>query len=265
MEISRYSLSYNNYNIYQPFINEIEKVCKSIIKYYEFEVDFVNGRKNDFGYFISKKWIDEWKKISNYEEIKKKYLNEHNLEEENIINELINTCKEDTIDKLSPIKSVNNENEVKSFLENDSLVIVNFDFLYQLDKGTPLSINYEIIGNTIKLGYNKLNFKINENIIPCNEPDMKFSFNDEKDNYKYFPNLNHQIKSNYYQYEINYKSNEITNISEKLKTLIKLAIYQHNFINYNSNKKLEPFFLLNKKWLDNYSYDKVFSLINENY
>ena len=265
MKISRYSLSYDSYNIYHSFIDEIEKVCKSIIKYYEFEFDFINRHKNEYGYFISKKWIDEWKKLSNYEEIKKKYLNENNLKEENIINELINTFKENTICKLSPLKYVNYEDEIKSFLEKDSLVIVNSDFLYQLDKSTPLSICYEITGNTIKLGYNKMNFIINENIISCNESDMKSSFNDKKDNYKYIPILNHQINSNYYQYEINDKNNEITNISEKLKTLIKLSIYQHNFINFNSSKKIEPVFLLNKKWLENYSYDKIYSLINENY
>ena len=185
MKISRYSLSYDSYNIYHSFIDEIEKVCKSIIKYYEFEFDFINRHKNEYGYFISKKWIDEWKKLSNYEEIKKKYLNENNLKEENIINELINTFKENTICKLSPLKYVNYEDEIKSFLEKDSLVIVNSDFLYQLDKSTPLSICYEITGNTIKLGYNKMNFKINENIISCNESDMKSSFNDKKDNFNY--------------------------------------------------------------------------------
>ena len=69
MEITRFNLSYNCYNIYQQFIEEIEKVCQSIIKYYKFEFDFVNRHKNEYGYFISKKWIDEWKKLSNYEEI----------------------------------------------------------------------------------------------------------------------------------------------------------------------------------------------------
>ena len=89
MEISKYSLSYDSNNIYQPFINEIKKLCKSIIKYYEFEIDFINRHKQEYGYFISKKWIDEWKKLSNYEEIKKKYLNGNKLEvetEDNIIN-----------------------------------------------------------------------------------------------------------------------------------------------------------------------------------
>ena len=208
MEISKYSLSYDSYNIYQPFIDEITKVCKSIIKYYEFEIDFINRHKQEYGYFISKKWIDEWKKLSNYEEIKKKYLNGDKLEkekekEENIINELVNTFEKDTIERLSPIKSINYDYEIKSFLENDSLVIVNFDFLSELNKGTPFSSYYEIIGNTIKLGFNdKLNFKINENIISCKEPDMKISFNDEKNNYNFF-GFNYTYKFFYKYYIFN--------------------------------------------------------------
>ena len=63
--------------------SEIQKLYDSIYNYCIFETNFSkylksNSKHSDKGYLIKKIWIDEWKKYSNYEEIKNKHFIENN-------------------------------------------------------------------------------------------------------------------------------------------------------------------------------------------
>ena len=64
-----------------PNYKEINDIYESIIKYFTFENEIANNLIEDrdkYGLLLKKTWIDEWKKYSNYDNIKSKYFNELN-------------------------------------------------------------------------------------------------------------------------------------------------------------------------------------------
>jgi len=82
-----------NYNYsYVSNYNKIKQIFKSVIKYYNFENKFMQNLKNKqdsndnntYGYLVSKSWIDKWKILSNYEDIKTDYL-QNNSNKKNFI------------------------------------------------------------------------------------------------------------------------------------------------------------------------------------
>ena len=73
----------------------LKEIYNDIIKYYDFEQKFLsNLKKNDnrnvkMDYLINKKWFDKWKKYSNYEEIKNKFITKNKNNKLEIMNEII--------------------------------------------------------------------------------------------------------------------------------------------------------------------------------
>ena len=72
----------------------LKEIYNDITKYYDFEQKFLSNLKVDknaikMDYLINKKWFDKWKKYSNYEEIKNKFLTKNNNNEFEIMNKII--------------------------------------------------------------------------------------------------------------------------------------------------------------------------------
>ena len=75
-------ITYSDCKNITNFLDEFKKIYKDINIYYQFERDFIKkleDNKNyysyyNYAYLVSYKWVDKWKKYSNYEEIKNYYL-----------------------------------------------------------------------------------------------------------------------------------------------------------------------------------------------
>ena len=170
---------------YESNYKKITKIVDSVIKYYNFENKIMKDLKNinafninTYGYLISKNWIDKWKKLSNYENIKTNYL-QKNLKnnKEDILNDLIYYLEKNKINYnelpiLINFMKFNKKEEIESYLKNDSLVLIDFEFLNCFnDNYSGKSISYKIFNNIIQLCFNYneiLSFKSNNNIISLN-------------------------------------------------------------------------------------------------
>ena len=171
--------------------DKIKKLYKNIKKYYEFEKKFLNDLKGKrenssysekSGYLISKDWIENWKEYCFYEDIKNNYL-EKNIKEEITLNKLIYNLEKSNFkyNELSKIKT----NEFKTkidlelFLKNESLVLVNNDFV------NSFSDNYFYNNNNDKLKYkiyeNKI-FIYLDQILIFNSQDNIISLTNENTN-----------------------------------------------------------------------------------
>ena len=108
-------------------------------------------------------------------------------------------------------------------------------------------------------------------IIKFNHLNFNILFNNIKNNgyvylEKYFININRKFIK-----EINLDKNvakliEEYNISEKLQTLILIVIQQQNIIKNDilqENNKYQKVFLINKHWLLNYQYEKLYTIIQK--
>ena len=129
--------TYSSNNTYKPNIEEINTILNDINNYYNFEKEFINSLKSSkssqkIEYLVTKKWFDKWLKNSNYENIKKNFLEAYKNEQE-IKNELIYYHEINKIkySELIPIEiiSFKNRNEIESFLEKDSLVVITSKFI----------------------------------------------------------------------------------------------------------------------------------------
>ena len=76
--------------------DQITNIYNSIIYYYNFERKILNDLKNkqsskdiEFAFLISKNWIDKWKEITCYENIKNHYIQKNINNKNDIINGLI--------------------------------------------------------------------------------------------------------------------------------------------------------------------------------
>ena len=138
-----------------------------------------------------------------------------------------------------------------------------------LDKGKIILF---LNKNIISLG--KLNEKNEfyiDYIIKLNKNSFDFHFNNIKKNRynyleQYFINVNKKFMK-----DINLDKNvakliEEYNISEKLQALILIVVQQQNLIKNDilkENNKYQKVFLINKKCLLNYQYEKLFSIIQQ--
>ena len=180
--------SLNSSSDYISNYENITKIYDSIINYYNFEntilkslsyKHYPNDTTNE--YLLSNEWIDKWKKLSNYEYIKTKYLQYNLNNKENIMNNLILYLENNKLNYNELFGSINirkfdKEEELKSYLKKDSLVLidrkfidifVNFTFLNNFKSTKFKAFNNQI---HIYLEDNEvLSFKSNNNIISLNE------------------------------------------------------------------------------------------------
>ena len=238
---------------YDSSFKEINKINKDINEYYKFEKEFresLNNKKTSFsldyhkkeGYLINKEWIDTWKRYTNYDEIKNKYLKKNiKIEEKDLLNDIIYYQEKIKFkyNDLKPFETYNpnTKEEFESYLEKESLIIINYDFRNLFDfRINEYKIKYAPINNKIYFlsedSKEIIKYNAYKNIILSNE----------NYNLLHFDNV---IKIFYFKEEIN----NIINSSHKIQN------------NYNNNK----IYLVNKEVLNKYknifNYDYLAKLL----
>ena len=238
---------------YDSSFKEINKINKDINEYYKFEKEFresLNNKKTSFsldyhkkeGYLINKEWIDIWKRYTNYDEIKNKYLKKNiKIEEKDLLNDIIFYQEQFKLkyNDLKPFETYNfnTKEEFESYLEKESLIIINYDFRNSFDfRINEYKIKYAPINNKIYFlsedSKEIIKYNAYKNIILSNE----------NYNLLHFDNV---IKIFYFKEEIN----NIINSSHKIQN------------NYNNNK----IYLVNKEVLNKYknifNYDYLAKLL----
>ena len=227
--------------------NEINKIYKSIFEYYMFETNIINNLKllkiedKKEGYLISKNWLNDWKKYSDYENIKKNFLSKNPLDEESIkqsINK--NFIKNKTT--LSDIQSLHlNINKFFIYyLKGEEFVIVNSEFFNIFCK------------NLESQQKNKIRFLLKNKQIIFNCDESRID-----DKYKIYYSYNNII------------SIKIRECFKIAHNLIGLYIYEENIkskINENRpENNVRNLKLVDKKWISgikkNYSYDILCEMV----
>ena len=176
-------IGYKN-NYYKSFYEQIKKIYDSVVIYYNFEKEILNDLKNKqysntttYEYLISKNWIDKWKLFSNYENIKKIYLDNNINLEYDIMNYLIYYFENNKINYNELLESINirtfiKKEELESYLKNDSLVLIDSNFLFCFEYDySGKSMKYNVFNNKINIYFMHdeiLSFKSNNNIISIN-------------------------------------------------------------------------------------------------
>jgi len=252
-------VSHKFFQLHQYYYNDIIKIAKSIYEYYKFSESvyyylnesnlskgntetltinsesFVSQSKKNyfFGYLIENQWIEEWKNYINYNFYKKECIGQNEMIKDDIIieklaNKIIYDNEDKKVNFLQIINSIRllqikSENELKSFLQNDSIVIINKNFL-QLFMDEDSIKSYNLIrfcayNKTIVfyLENNKNIFNTDDNIISKDEHQNKI------------------IKTLI----------QIFCFQEELKQKIKLPFQANNVNSYSVN-------IINKKAIKNY-------------
>ena len=243
IEESKYKDNY--YNSYK----QIAEIFNSTTFYYNFENKIFNDLKNKqyceestIAFLVNKNWIDKWKKVSNYENIKTKYLQNNLNNKIDIMNGLIYYLEENKIDYNELFKSINiwkfnKKEDLKSHLKNDSLVLINSSFIFCFDRNYYGKTTYYSTFNNkihIYLDNNEiLSFKSSNNTISLNGI-INFSYLKQLINIFYF-----QKKLKSYSNEKDAK-NKIYLINKKVISIYKnIFNYQKlcDFLNSNLNIK----------------------------
>ena len=242
--INKYSYLKNKSNLHLNF-KEITDIYNDIKTYNEFENEFIEKliRKKSFDldyysnsdYLISKNWFDKWKKYYNYDKIKNQYLIDKNKDNyKQIIDEIIyqhqmNKLNNENLESIE-ILNINSAEEINSFLENDSIVIINNNIKSVFKAiGQNYTIKYSGIENKIYiLNKENLSFNAYNNIILS------------KENYN-LSHINIMLQIHFFQKEIN----QLINSSYKIEN------------NYNNNK----IYLINKNILETYQFIKFLPML----
>ena len=234
--------NFNNYSTLKAHHNNIDKIYKTILTYYNFENELVNILKKgslsqnekdkNLGFLIDGNWFKKWKEITNYEEIKKSL---EKSEKEKLIKDKIIFFNEMN-EKIPNIitKKFKNKNEFIQHLNNNSLVLVNYNFVRNIQEKTDDCILYSASTNNIKLYINGdgIDIKSNNNIITSIQNDSN-STQSISDLTKI--HLKHLIKYFYYQKEIK----SLISSPNFPKKDENNRIY---FINKNSIKKYKEYY-----------------------
>ena len=223
--------------------NEIEKIYKYIIKYNNYENKFSDNLKNSNkklcnGYFVDKIWFEEWKNYTNYDIIKKNFL-QGNINKKSIIDNIIfHREKNKNKPKLSSMKLIDftKKEELINYLKNNSLVLLDKTLISSFSQSS-LNKGYKfyLYNNNIEFESNNeifLKVSSNNNIIPLNR-NIQININNNSNNNNLL-NLKLLTKLYYFQKELNRKID-----------LPYGSIPQ-------DNKDNNYIYLLNKKILDKY-------------
>ena len=169
--IDKYSIKEeNNANFFSKIkseFEEIEKTFKQIKDYYDFEKELslylnqniVVQKHKEIGYLVDQKWVENWKENTHYDEIKENFkipLGEMKLKNKLIFFNEINKIELPEI----IIKKFETINSIQHYLENNSLALVNFSFIYNFNKTNAESIYYFASKNNLELCIHNDNLSI---------------------------------------------------------------------------------------------------------
>ena len=176
--INEYSLNYSNKaEEYKYYIDEYKNIIKDINSYYNNEKTFSNNLKKKeinmapkSDYLISLSWVNNWKRITNYERIK--FLIESNNSKDKILSdEVISHLEKNNFkyNELPPLEIFHFETkkELDDFLIKDSLVIIDSNFIqsFKIKDNKNITI-YNLNKNQIQINSNKeMTYNIYKNII----------------------------------------------------------------------------------------------------
>ena len=137
--INEYSLNYSGkVEEFKHYIDEYKNILKDINSFNEIEKQFIDNlykKENESspksGYLIKNSWINNWKKITNYEKIKT--LIKLNNRKDIISDEIINHLEKNKLNykDLPPLEIFNfqTKNELDDYLLNNCLVIINTNLM----------------------------------------------------------------------------------------------------------------------------------------
>ena len=236
-------------------IKEINDFYNAINDYYIFEEKFINKltqsiNEQKFGCLVEKIWFDKWFKYINYKEIKEKLKKQ--IEKKEIKDDLIYNLEKNNYFKhpdLCPINIISpkTKEELESFLEKDSLVIVESKFCRSFtQKDISENIRYKAYNNKIEIVFNNGDFitKSNNNIISIiSDDNEKNNNNISSVENKNLIHLKQFIKYIYFKDEINNEiksKHKVLSINELDKNIIYLVNKDiiNNYKNYFDYAKL---------------------------
>ena len=149
---------------------KILNLAKSLYEFHNFttkiEMNLKNkpiGDNKECGYLVSKEWIDNWKKFSNYDRIK--FDEKDSSDKSKLINQIISYIKNKNgqIEKPPKLEALrfNSTHEFEEYNKNNALIIVNSEF-YHLESEEEINEKYQIkFTSTNKI----IKIYINEGII----------------------------------------------------------------------------------------------------
>ena len=287
-------------NYYRSNYKQITNIYNSIAYYYNFEnkilKDLKNGQSSkdtSYAFLISKNWIDKWKEISYYENIKIHYLKKNINNKNEIINTLIYYFEKNNINysKLfEPINILkfNKKEDFEYYLRKDTLILIDPKFFLCFNNdnndNSGKKIQYNAFNNNINIyldNNEKLSFKSNNNIVSLNE-NISININNSihlkqlikifffqkkiksyvKENYNNGIYLINKKVINYYKTIFNYKKlYELLKTNSNIKNINNenLNSYYNKIINELDNKYISQFINREKTFL------KEFKYINENF
>ena len=190
---SSFSQYYNEEKYYTQLTSNfkvIEKIYQEISVYYYFETKIIEnikcGEKVEvqLAYLIDENWMNQWMKQTNYEEFRKIFskITDRKL----IKDQIIYFGEKNKTNKLGIpkiiIKQFKNIEELKYYLENNSLVLVNFSFVYNFDENNNNCLYYSTSKNGVKLIINgaKIDIPSKNNIISLKQNNINL-IKDEPD------------------------------------------------------------------------------------
>ena len=229
------------------FQKEIDIIYKSIQHYYKFEqslIKEINDNNNSInkynyeGYLIEKKWIDKWKKYSDYNKIILKDINNDKdqiiklLKEKYIENELLK------LDDIKPIKFKHKKDLIEYLNKKEILILVNdkfFDLFNKNKEYNKYKIIYSLKYRQILFDFSKKDF-IESHFLFC------------------------------YNNIISLKIDKCFKIVNKLIELLVLQEKLKLAINQNKEKKNQKNYkLVDKKWIENIKNKYNYNILNELY
>ena len=147
--------------------DEIKNIYDSMLKYFLFEKNFIkqlkeNKKKSYSGFLVGKNWLDKWKKYTNYDEIKEKYLvnNYYNMTKDikkSLFNEIIDYKEINKKIYLLPsenesLKNIN-EHEIINMLKKNQLALIDLGFknFFPYLDSKAIKINYQLCNGEITI------------------------------------------------------------------------------------------------------------------
>ena len=166
----------------EPDLGVVDAIYNSILKYFDYENYMINELKNNnkksgHGHLVTKKWIDEWKKYTNYESIKDKYFFQNNNIAKNIYSiykEIIDYKEKNKYTTISEteIIIVKDKDELTSMLQQESLGFVDSQFIqvcpyFKEKRSYNYLLTYYMSNGILEIfrGKDAISFKCNDNII----------------------------------------------------------------------------------------------------
>ena len=259
----------NNSNY--PIKENSEKIYNDIINYFKIEKDINEKLNNEniqvekyMGFLVDKSWIDNWKKYSSYDKIKKELSINKNKSKDNMIERIKKEQENSNINyyDISNIENyiIKDMNALYSEENSDkSYALINQDFLYNF---AP-NINKRFIPTEFYLSYQNIEIR------PHNKEPMSSHKNNivSKNNYTSIGSIT--LKSSNKKKSNNSNNNNLYS-SAYLKHLIKRFYFKKEFFSEDNKfqKQLTKAYLINKEIKNNlkeiFKINEIYQIMNKN-